>query len=134
MTADTSVVVAALSQWHDQHEVSAAAIADIRALPAHVLLETYSVITRLPAGRRASPTQAASAIARRFPDPGLELTLMTSSQLPTSLAERGIFGGAVYDALVGLQAAHNHATLLTLDRRASAVYRALGVEFCIVEG
>jgi PII-like signaling protein len=43
------------------------------------------------------------------------------------LAQAGVRGGAVYDALVGWTAAHASAELLTLDARAMATYRALGV-------
>ncbi|HEY7951998.1 MAG TPA: hypothetical protein VID70_03360 [Solirubrobacteraceae bacterium] len=44
------------------------------------------------------------------------------------LAGLSIAGGAVYDALVGVTAAHHGYRLLSCDRRAEAVYERLGVE------
>ena len=41
--------------------------------------------------------------------------------------EHAIRGGALYDALVGGTAARHRHRLLTADRRAAPVYRALGV-------
>lgn len=46
--------------------------------------------------------------------------------LRTAVAH-GIRGGALYDALVGATAAHHRRVLLTADRRATPVYRVLGV-------
>ena len=43
-------MIAALAAWHEQHEMAARALADVTALPAHVALEAYSVLTRLPSG------------------------------------------------------------------------------------
>jgi predicted nucleic acid-binding protein len=44
-------------------------------------------------------------------------------------SERQIFGGAVYDALVGLTAAEAGATLLTRDKRAARAYERLAVVY-----
>jgi predicted nucleic acid-binding protein len=44
------------------------------------------------------------------------------------LAGLSIAGGAVYDALVGLTAAHHGYRLLSCDRWAESVYTRLGVE------
>src|SRR6188472_166069 len=69
LTADTSAVIAALSAWHERHEQAAAALASVTALPAHVVVEAYSVLTRLPAGLAVAPLAAADVIARRFSGP-----------------------------------------------------------------
>jgi hypothetical protein len=42
------------------------------------------------------------------------------------LSQLGIAGGAVYDALVGLAAAENGASLATRDNRAHATYEIVG--------
>ena len=52
----------------------------------------------------------------------------TAGRLVQLLAERGIGGGSVYDALIGLTAKRAGATLLTRDLRARATYLAVGVE------
>lgn len=44
------------------------------------------------------------------------------------LAESGVSGGAAYDGLIALGARDADATLVSLDRRATATYHRLGVE------
>lgn len=134
MTADTSAVVAALSRWHEAHDVTAAALAKVRALPSHVIVETYSVLTRLPGGLAVPAATAAAVLARRFPDQPLRLEDDDQATLLRSLAEAGVFAGSSYDGLVGLQAAAHDRMLVTLDRRATATYRALGVRYRLVTG
>jgi hypothetical protein len=122
-------VIAALSAWHDAHEAAARAIAGVRALPAHVLIEAYSVLTRLPGGL-ALPAQAAfELLDRRFDEPPLALSASQRRRALGPLATAGIAGGATYDGLVGLEANAHGRTLITLDRRAQETYRRLGVPF-----
>ncbi|GAC1528458.1 MAG: hypothetical protein NVS2B6_16420 [Thermoleophilaceae bacterium] len=99
------------------------------ALPAHVLLEAYSVLTRLPSGLAVPATVAADVLARRFADRPLRLPDPERGALNATLAAAGVFGGAGYDGLVALEAhAHGHA-LITLDKRAQETYGRLGVAF-----
>jgi len=44
-------VVAILSGWHEHHEVALQAARQVNQLPAHVLVEAASVLTRLPGGQ-----------------------------------------------------------------------------------
>jgi hypothetical protein len=53
--------------------------------------------------------------------------------LRNRIAALNIVGGSVYDALVGQASATNGLTLLTRDRRAERTYRALAVEYRIVD-
>lgn len=129
MTADTSAIVAALSAWHEQHDAAARALTDIRAIPAHAMTETYSVLTRLPGGLAVDAVTAAALLRRRFPDPPLRLRAAAQRRLPDTLAAAGVFGGASYDGLVGLEAAGADLPLLTLDHRAIGTYQRLGVPF-----
>ncbi len=130
--ADTSVVVAALAAWHEGHESARTAIAgeEIR-LPAHCLLEAYSVLTRLPPPHRLDP-RAALDLLRAFADAPLTLGKDAYASLLGRLVESGISGGAAYDALIGVTAAHHDALLLSRDRRAGRVYDLLGVGFEMV--
>jgi toxin FitB len=50
------------------------------------------------------------------------------AQLVRELAERGIWGGAAYDGLIGATAKSAGATLYTCDRRARLTYEQLGVD------
>lgn len=125
-------MIAALSTWHEQHEAAAIALESVDVLPAHVLVEAYSVLTRLPSGLAVAPELAASVLARRFTQPPLRLDDPPRADVVTTLAQSGVFGGASYDGLVALEAkAHAH-TLLTLDERAQTTYRRVGVEFIVV--
>ena len=65
VAVDSSVLVAALLGWHEHHvaafRVLDAVLAadDDLVLPVHALIETYAVLTRLPAPHRLSPKAAA---------------------------------------------------------------------------
>lgn len=121
-------MIAALSAWHEEHEPSAEALRSVTALPAHVVLEAYSVLTRLPAGLAVPATVAADVLGRRFPEPPRSLAKRDRQGLLPTLAA-GVFGGGSYDGVVALEAhAHDHP-LLTLDERAQATYRRLGAPF-----
>jgi hypothetical protein len=121
--------VAALTAWHDNHETAARALAHVTALPAHVMVEAYSVLTRLPAGFAVPAAAAAEVLLRRFRDAPLRLPDAERAALPGTLADAGVVGGASYDGLVGLESRANGRVLLSLDRRAQETYRRLGVPF-----
>ena len=129
MTADTSVVVPALAGWHENHEVAASALDDVAALPAHVLIEAYAVLTRLPGGLAVAPEGAAAVLASRFGEEPLQLAGTARRTLLTTLSAAGIGGGASYDGLVALEAAAHGQVLLTRDARAQDTYRRLGIAF-----
>jgi predicted nucleic acid-binding protein len=46
--------------------------------------------------------------------------------LLAAAASNGILGGPAYDALIAITATEHHATLVSLDQRASATYDAVG--------
>ncbi len=129
MTADTSVVVPALSGWHANHEVAADALDGVASLPAHVLTEAYAVLTRLPGGLAVPPEGAAAVLASRFGQEPLQLAAAERRTLLSTLAAAGVGGGASYDGLVALEAAAHDQVLLTRDARAQDTYRRLGVAF-----
>ncbi len=56
-----------------------------------------------------------------------------ASTLLARLGELTLAGGSTYDALVGAAALANDRHLLTRDRRAERTYRAIGVEYTLVE-
>ena len=116
-----------MASWHEQHDAAAAALESVTALPAHALIEVYSVLTRLPSGLAVASSVAAAAIGKRFPDPPLQFR--ERGRLLGLLAGAGVFGGASYDGLVALEAAGNDRMLLTLDDRAQQTYLRLAVPF-----
>lgn len=133
IVADSSVAVAAALPWHGSHAAAVAALpSEPTRLIAHVGLETYSVLTRLPPAHRVQPVVAREFIAQAFSGPALTLSADGHRHLLDVAAHARITGGAVYDALVGLTAREAGATLLTLDRRAVRLYELLLVEHRLV--
>jgi predicted nucleic acid-binding protein len=132
IAVDTSVVVAAFASWHEGHAGAAAALARRPRVPAHVLLETYSVLTRLPPPHRAPAPLVAAFLGERFSAPPLVLPGAEHRRLVGRAAEAGIVGGSIHDALVGATARHVGARLLTRDRRAVPTYERLGVAYELI--
>jgi predicted nucleic acid-binding protein len=127
---DTSAVVALFATWHEGHSAVAAALrdeADVR-LPGHVAFEAYSVLIRLPPPHRISPAPVLAFLDRRFHLPWLELDADGQRELLREAADLRLTGGAIYDALIAATARGAGARLLSRDRRAAPVYRALGVD------
>jgi predicted nucleic acid-binding protein len=129
IAVDTSVAIAGLVTWHASHEVAREVLLDRPALPAQCALETYSVLTRLPPPNRLQPAAVSSLLSARFADEYLGVDPPDVTALIRDLATEGIGGGAAYDGIVAMTAARADAVLVTLDRRAAATYRHVGVRF-----
>jgi predicted nucleic acid-binding protein len=129
---DTSVAVAILVADHEHHRATLDAVAGRRlALAGHAVFETFSVLSRLPPPSRRRPHEVVRLLEENFAG-AAHLTPGAATRLVGRLAPLGIAGGAVYDALVGASAAESGLPLLTRDRRATAVYRALDLRVEIV--
>ena len=126
---DTSVVVAAFASWHEGHTAAVKALARRPRLPAHVIVETYSVLTRLPPPHLSPAGVAAAFLRERFPGGPLTLPGTAQRDLVAFAARAGLIGGAIYDALIAATAKRAGATLLTRDRRAVPAYEAVGVRY-----
>lgn len=126
---DTSVMVAAFASWHADHELARSALAEEPLLIGHALLETYSVLTRLPEPQRAEPQLVTEFLERNFRRAPLVLDAPAHKALPQRLAGLGISGGAAYDGLIALTALDNDAVLVTLDHRATATYERCGLDY-----
>jgi predicted nucleic acid-binding protein len=132
VTPDSSVVIAAFASWNEHHEAAVEALGDIRDLIAHVELETYSVLTRLPEPFRADAELVAGYLREDFSGRRLALPEESTPALVGRLADLSIAGGAVYDALVALTASHHGRSLLSCDRRAARTYGKLGVDVAFI--
>ena len=119
LVLDTSAAVALLLRSH-------------RAVRRHASGRA-AALTRLPADARVAPPDAVRLLEANFSTP-LPVPPDELDALPRVLAARGIAGGAVYDALVGLAARAAAVPLLTRDGRAMATYAALDVEVELVSG
>lgn len=128
-TPDTSVVVAAFARWHEHHHRARQALESVTALSGHVAVETFSVLTRMPPPRRAPAGLVVRFLDHHFRQPRVVLSSAGYDALLRLASERGIAGGAIYDALVAATAREAGATLLTLDRRAASIYRIAGADY-----
>lgn len=129
---DTSVAVPLLVSSHTAHlTVSAWARDRSLVLSGHALVETYSVLTRLPGDAKVAPGDAVTLIDETFGD-AVVLSESSSRDIHRELASRGIAGGAVYDGLVGAAARGHDLTLATRDARARGTYEAVGARVELV--
>lgn len=125
--ADTSLVIAAFASWHESHEAARRALDGGLRLIEHCALETYSVLTRLPPPHRTSGEVVREFLTARFPEPWLRMNEQTYKDFIRGLPDRGVTGGAAYDALVAATASGCDAELVTCDRRALPVYERYGL-------
>lgn len=121
---DTSVVVAALLGWHDDHEAARKVlerglVAERLILPAPTLIEAYAVMTRLPSPHRLSPTDAVALLRETFA--GVNTVALEAGeawQLLDDLETNQIAGGRSYDGHILACARKAGATrLLTFNER-----------------
>ncbi len=125
---DTSAAVALLVADHPSHQHVIELVGQRPlGLAGHAAFETYSVLTRLPVPLRRSAPTVSRLIAVNFPETRF-LPLKAHAQLLGRLADLGIAGGSVYDALVGMTAVHHALRLVSSDERAAPIYRRLGVD------
>lgn len=131
VSCDSSVLIAALSPWHPAYPACIAALDRVTAIPAHALLETYSVMTRMPKTQGVDPRHAAAVLTDQ-PWEVLQLPAERYEPLIHLFAEAGRGGGAIYDAQIAATAKHHGCTLLSRDRRAVSIYELVGVEYQLV--
>lgn len=129
IAVDSSVAIAAFGEWHELNDAAVAALDDGAALPAHALLETYSVLTGFPPPHRAAPDLVITWLDDRFRTILRPPSARAQRDLLRTLAPASRIGGAVYDGLVGLTAKLAGATLVTADVRATTTYELIGVDF-----
>lgn len=129
VTADTSVIVASFASWHEHHDVAFTAVGRIDGVIAHCLIETYSVLTRMPAPHRMSAPLVSRYLESTFGKLAVfGLTPEEQRELVKTCAAQGLSGGAVYDAMIAASCVRTGAKLLTLDGRARQTYAALSID------
>ena len=134
IAVDTSVAVAAALPWHESHVAARAALPRARTTAlAPVVVETCSVLTRLPPSQRVPAGVARDYLGQVFILPPLALTPESYKRLIDRAVDEGITGGAVYDAIVAATALEAGATLLTLDRRAIPTYERIGTNHRLIQ-
>src|SRR3954464_15876033 len=110
LLVDTSVAVALVVSDHRHHDQTHDALEGRRlGLAGHAVFETFSVLTRLPPPARRSPATVSKLMSTNFPATRF-LSARAAAHLAGRLAELGVAGGAVYDALVGATAVEHGIT------------------------
>jgi predicted nucleic acid-binding protein len=103
---DTSVLVAAMYQPHQQHVRSRAVVEGLAAKQGacalHSLAECYAVLTRMPGpGPTPAPADVQGAVELvRASFTVIPLTADDYASVLADLASRGLVGALVYDALI----------------------------------
>lgn len=129
---DTSVAVALVVSGHEGHEQAMEALdGRLLGLAGHAWFETFSVLTRLPPPARRRPPEVASILLHNFPETRF-LSARAAQELVDRVAELGVAGGSVYDALVAQTALEHGLPLASRDRRAVEIYRALGARVQLI--
>ena len=103
---DTNIVIAGLLEWHEHHARALAVLLAAQGatsgmiLPLPVLLESYSVLTRLPAPYRLSARTAHDLLRLALSDKSHVVGAATTEAWPElkSAAAQGTSGGSIYDA------------------------------------
>ncbi|MGH8907447.1 MAG: PIN domain-containing protein, partial [Egibacteraceae bacterium] len=100
--ADTSILIAAFASWHEGHAAALAALRGNVRLPAHAVVETYAVLTRLPPPHRTEGKAVAAFLSARFPAPPVVLDASEYVRLVEESSRHGITGGAIWGPPVQL--------------------------------
>ena len=87
---DTSVPVAAFALWHEHHGVARRALNGAQLI-AHSILETYSVLTRLPPPHRVPARVAADFLSQITTSPPL---VLDATVMGAFAAKAGRVGGS----------------------------------------
>lgn len=121
---DTSCLVALVCAWHEHHAPTLAAVEQrldagkSLALAAPALVETYAVLTRLPAPHRLSPADALVLLAENFERRWQAVALSADEvwALLHAAPASKLYGGRTYDAVIAACARKANAhELLTLN-------------------
>ncbi len=103
---DTSVLVAGVLAWHEHHARSHQELerlgtaVPVPCLPFHALLESYSVLTRLPAPQRIGPHDARRLLHGSFSRWTLAYAPQDVWSVLEDAAAHAVAGGAIYDAVI----------------------------------
>jgi predicted nucleic acid-binding protein len=137
---DTGCMIAAVCAWHERHAEAAGEIggrlraAEPMFLAAPALVESYAVLTRLPPPHRMDPATALRAIEGSFVGQGRTIGLDGRSYpvLIRRLADMGIVGGRVYDAVIAACALREaEVALLTFNEGDFVPFAAWGLRIIV---
>ena len=137
---DSSCMVAAVCSWHEHH---ARALGELNrrlnrqeemVVAAPALIETYAVLTRLPAPHRLSADDALALIEANFLRGVRSVALDSRSyeRLLRGAPALEVRGGSTYDAVIAMCAIKASASvLLTFNERHFRRYSEEGLEVIV---
>ncbi|MCK6480172.1 MAG: hypothetical protein L6R43_08480 [Planctomycetes bacterium] len=140
---DTSVVVAAVLRWHEDNDRSLDAIEAACGkgrgllLPRTVLLQSWSVATRMPPGRRLSPRDAMDLLRALLAGRAEVPAAAGSPDWPLleEAVSSGVVGGAIHDfEILDAAARAGAGRLLTLNPADFLRFGDRGVEIVAPQG
>ncbi len=104
-------------------------------MAAHILVETYSILTRLPAPHRLSQTDCRALIEVNFPPDAVEVVALSADgyrRLIRDAPDSNLSGGRVYDAVIAACARSGRVdTLLTFNERHFAPFAVGGLSIIV---
>ena len=130
-------MVAATCGWHEHHDRAREEIerrlrdAETLLVAAPALVETYSVLTRLPPPHRLSPADALTLLEENFMSTGKIVALDARSYraLLRRAPRNGVAGGRTYDAIIAECARRaKDTTLLTFNMSHFLPFAGRGLE------
>lgn len=138
IAADATVTVAALVGWHERHKAASASIEAALSrktliLPAPVVVESYAILTRLPAQHRLTHADAFHLLRSSFGSArlvGLRTRDTWSMLRRWSVAPIG--GNDAYDAML-VDAAREAGAKVLLSFRRAELERVAGAGLEVVE-
>lgn len=125
---DTSVAIPMFASWHEDHDAVRSLLSEPLAIPAHVVLETYAVLTRLPEPHRMPGAAVATWLDLQFTEVLDPPSGEAHRRLVTRLGDESMTGGRTYDALVAATCIAHDRPLVSADDRARRTYDELGLE------
>lgn len=120
------------ASWHEDHGAVRSLLSEEMAIPAHVVLETYAVLTRLPEPHRVAGPAVATWLELQFVEVLDPPSGEAHRHLVTRLGNESITGGRTYDALVAATCLAHDRPLVSADHRARRTYDELGLEVILI--
>lgn len=101
---------------HEAHDQAERVLSRSRTTIAHVAVETYGVLTRLPVPLRVGAASAAEIVDARLASTWLALDAAGHASAIAALGAARVGAGATYDGLIALTALAHGVLLVSRDR------------------
>jgi predicted nucleic acid-binding protein len=134
-------MIAAVCGWHEHHAAATREfqrrleVGEVLVVAAPAVVETYSVLTRIPSPYRLSPADALALLEASFLGDGMELVALDTARYAALLRgapERGIAGGRTYDAvIVACAESAGVDVILTYNERQFRALASQGTEIVV---